>query len=168
MPAGAFFFSFLRTPVRSRRNLLSLERSFVPCSPYWLSPVSLHRFGVAHQPSLRSVRTMMKYSISLRCVPLDGARTIRSLPQGVNANDRPKPKWQALLSNRLKTQKHPEKDALGADVEALCVKPVVLKLPSTIPTFVIPAFHLSRPCLVLVSLINKQMGIWHEACFVPE
>jgi hypothetical protein len=60
--------SLSRTLVRWRRNVLSLERSFVLelCSPYALSPVSLHRFGVAHQASLRSSQTMMSYSISLR------------------------------------------------------------------------------------------------------
>ncbi len=30
-----------------------------PCPPYSLSPWSLHHFGVAHQPSLRSLWTMM-------------------------------------------------------------------------------------------------------------
>ena len=61
------FFFLLRTPVRSHRDPLSLERSFVfeLCSPYWLSPVLVHRSGVAHQASLRSVQTMMKRSISL-------------------------------------------------------------------------------------------------------
>src|SRR5215470_5934583 len=63
----SLFFSFLRTPMRSRRNLLSLARSFVLSRvPYSLGPVSLHHFSVAHQPSLRSLWTMMKYSISLQ------------------------------------------------------------------------------------------------------
>jgi len=49
-----------KSPVASA--ILHLE----PCSPYSLGPVSLHHFSVAHQPSLRSLWTMMKYSISLR------------------------------------------------------------------------------------------------------
>jgi hypothetical protein len=35
------------------------------CSPYSLSPVSLHHFGAAHQASLRSWMTMMSYPDSL-------------------------------------------------------------------------------------------------------
>src|SRR5215472_17214468 len=63
----SLFFLLLCTLVRWRRGPLSLERCLVfePCSPYALSPVSVHRSGVAHQPSLRSARTMMKCSISL-------------------------------------------------------------------------------------------------------
>src|SRR5271155_3597984 len=35
-----------------------------PCHPNSLGPFSLHRFGVAHQTSLRSRSTMMSYAIS--------------------------------------------------------------------------------------------------------
>src|ERR1700752_5130585 len=35
------------------------------CSPYSLGPCAIHRYGVAHQPSLRSLRTMMSYANSL-------------------------------------------------------------------------------------------------------
>jgi len=91
----SLFFSLLCTLVRSRRGLLSLERSLVfePCSPYSLSPVLVHRCGVAHQASLRSVQTMMKRSISLAFREagslINRSMTVRTEPRFRHPHHRP-------------------------------------------------------------------------------
>src|SRR5437899_12693726 len=55
--------------MRSSALLLKgcFSRSIFSCMSNLLArPMSLHQLGVAHQPSLRSLRTMMSYSNSLQ------------------------------------------------------------------------------------------------------
>jgi hypothetical protein len=47
------------------RSLVKALIVALVCSPLTLGSVSLHRFGAAHQPSLRSLRTMMTNANSL-------------------------------------------------------------------------------------------------------
>jgi hypothetical protein len=69
--AGRFkrFYSYFFGPrthpsYRTRIASLWLRSSTCLCHPNQLGPFPLHRFGVAHQTSLRSRSTMMSYAIS--------------------------------------------------------------------------------------------------------
>jgi hypothetical protein len=48
------------------RRILRASIASVRVLTLTLAPMSLHRFGVAHQVSLRLLRTMMTYANSLR------------------------------------------------------------------------------------------------------
>jgi len=52
------------TPFLWHASRVSVAALFHLCHPNSLGPFSLHRFGVAHQTSLRSRSTMMSYAIS--------------------------------------------------------------------------------------------------------
>jgi hypothetical protein len=58
------FFLSTNTPFLPHANRVSLAALFHLCHPNQLGPFPLHRFGVAHQTSLRSRSTMMSYAIS--------------------------------------------------------------------------------------------------------
>src|SRR6202453_4729004 len=58
------FFLSTNTPFPWHANRVSVAALFHLCHPNSLGPFPLHRFGVAHQTSLRSRSTMMSYAIS--------------------------------------------------------------------------------------------------------
>jgi hypothetical protein len=64
----SLFFSFVRTPVRPRRNLLSLDRCFrlELCSPYSLGPCRFIASVLPTNHLFDHLWTTMNYSISLR------------------------------------------------------------------------------------------------------
>jgi hypothetical protein len=58
------FFLSTNTPFLWHADRVSVTALFSPVSPQLARAVSLHRFGSAHQTSLRSRSTMMSYAIS--------------------------------------------------------------------------------------------------------
>ena len=99
---NGFVFCFLSMGVFSspscahpcaRAEVLEGSLVFEPCSPYSLSPVLVHRCGVAHQASLRSVQTMMKRSISLAFREagslINRSMTVRTEPRFKHPHHRP-------------------------------------------------------------------------------
>src|SRR5580704_11423334 len=58
------FFLSTNTPSPRHADRVSVLAVFHLCHPNSLGPFSLHRFGAAHQTSLRSRSTRMSYAIS--------------------------------------------------------------------------------------------------------